>query len=347
MAVEHYCQRHGRPAVASRVRLRPDGSQETEYLCEIDLAEERMRGASDVAASSMTSSPTSSASRREATAGRASGTDAAGRARRRHAVLQRRDARAAATRGPDGAGMGQPRPRQRPPPVRGVARRRGAPRSRADRRGSGRDRRAARGRGRASRANGRRTLALAGCEGGAPCRVRGVAGARGVLCRAGARAARARAGHRERGGTAARAIRHHPHEAPRRGHPRCRGRRFASRDVEDPEAGRVRPRPDRRSARGQARPGDRPSRRDRPDDRDPLAADEEQPCAARRAGRRQDSDRRGDRPADRQRRGARDVGGEPGHRARPRGDDRRDEVPRRVRGAAEDGDRRGSRRRGA
>src|SRR3954465_15974516 len=42
MAVEHLCQRHGRPAVAARVRLRPDGTQETEYLCEIDLAEERM-----------------------------------------------------------------------------------------------------------------------------------------------------------------------------------------------------------------------------------------------------------------------------------------------------------------
>src|ERR687891_217662 len=42
MAVEHVCQRHGRPAVASRVWLRPDGTQETEYLCELDLAEERM-----------------------------------------------------------------------------------------------------------------------------------------------------------------------------------------------------------------------------------------------------------------------------------------------------------------
>jgi ATP-dependent Clp protease ATP-binding subunit ClpC len=41
MATEqHYCQRHGRPAVASRVRLRPDGTQEVEYLCELDLAEE-------------------------------------------------------------------------------------------------------------------------------------------------------------------------------------------------------------------------------------------------------------------------------------------------------------------
>src|SRR3982750_1110632 len=42
MAVEHLCQRHGRPAVASRVRLRPDGTQGTEYLCELDLAEEGM-----------------------------------------------------------------------------------------------------------------------------------------------------------------------------------------------------------------------------------------------------------------------------------------------------------------
>ena len=36
------CARHGRPAVASRVRLLPDGTQQTEYLCELDLAEERM-----------------------------------------------------------------------------------------------------------------------------------------------------------------------------------------------------------------------------------------------------------------------------------------------------------------
>src|SRR2546421_1732169 len=43
MATEqHFCERHGRPAVASRVRLRPDGTQEVEYLCELDLAEERM-----------------------------------------------------------------------------------------------------------------------------------------------------------------------------------------------------------------------------------------------------------------------------------------------------------------
>src|SRR4051812_50115669 len=44
MAEQHLCQRHGRPAVASRVRTRPDGTQEVEYLCDIDLAEERMSG---------------------------------------------------------------------------------------------------------------------------------------------------------------------------------------------------------------------------------------------------------------------------------------------------------------
>ena len=41
---QHYCRRHDRPAVASRVRTLPDGTQEVEYLCEIDLAEERMQG---------------------------------------------------------------------------------------------------------------------------------------------------------------------------------------------------------------------------------------------------------------------------------------------------------------
>lgn len=44
-AEQHFCERHHRPAVTSRVRILPDGSRETEYLCEIDLAEERMSGA--------------------------------------------------------------------------------------------------------------------------------------------------------------------------------------------------------------------------------------------------------------------------------------------------------------
>src|SRR6266540_3648709 len=39
-AEQHFCERHNRPAVASRVRTRPDGTREVEYLCEIDLAEE-------------------------------------------------------------------------------------------------------------------------------------------------------------------------------------------------------------------------------------------------------------------------------------------------------------------
>src|SRR2546423_1372815 len=41
-AVEHGCQNHGLPAAATRTRLRPHGTQEVEYLCEIDLAEDRM-----------------------------------------------------------------------------------------------------------------------------------------------------------------------------------------------------------------------------------------------------------------------------------------------------------------
>ena len=36
------CPRHGRPAVAQRIRRLPDGTEQVEYLCDIDLAEERM-----------------------------------------------------------------------------------------------------------------------------------------------------------------------------------------------------------------------------------------------------------------------------------------------------------------
>jgi ATP-dependent Clp protease ATP-binding subunit ClpC len=43
-AEQHDCERHHRPAVASRVRILPDGTRQTEYLCEIDLAEQRMSG---------------------------------------------------------------------------------------------------------------------------------------------------------------------------------------------------------------------------------------------------------------------------------------------------------------
>ena len=53
---------------------------------------------------------------------------------------------------------------------------------------------------------------------------------------------------------------------------------------------------------GQARPGDRPRRGDPPRHPGALAAHQEQPRADRRAGRRQDRDRRGPGPADRLRR---------------------------------------------
>ena len=59
------------------------------------------------------------------------------------------------------------------------------------------------------------------------------------------------------------------------------------------------------AAAGQARPGDRPRRRDPPRDPGAVAPDEEQPGADRRARRRQDRDRRGARAADRRRRRAR------------------------------------------
>jgi ATP-dependent Clp protease ATP-binding subunit ClpC len=42
MSTPPVCQKHGRPAVAQRVRTLPDGTQEVEYLCEIDLAEQRL-----------------------------------------------------------------------------------------------------------------------------------------------------------------------------------------------------------------------------------------------------------------------------------------------------------------
>ena len=124
------CQRHGRPAVASRVRLRPDGTQEVEYLCEIDLAEEQMSsrfgGRQPLRRLLLRFLRRQRVGRR----GRAPpGSSAApGRASRRHAVLQRRDPRVAPARRADGCRMGQPRSRQRPSPLRGVAGRRRAPR---------------------------------------------------------------------------------------------------------------------------------------------------------------------------------------------------------------------------
>ena len=103
--------------------------------------------------------------------------------------------------------------------------------------------------------------------------------------------------------------------------------------VDLPGPREVRPRPDRRGAGRQARPGHRPRRRDPPGHPGPQPADQEQPGPDRRAGRRQDGHRRGPRPADRPRRRARDPARQAGHLARPRCPDRRGQVPGRVRGA--------------
>ena len=163
MAEQHLCQRHGRPAVASRIRLRPDGTQEVEYLCEIDLAEERMsrqaRGQPKPLRRVLLRllRPTLPAARRRPqTAG------ATCRERRRHAVLQRRDARAASAGGADGARVGQPRPRHATTCSTAalqdnVVRARPRP----GRRRSRRDRGAGRGGGGEGRADGRRALARA------------------------------------------------------------------------------------------------------------------------------------------------------------------------------------------
>ena len=80
----------------------------------------------------------------------------------------------------------------------------------------------------------------------------------------------------------------------------------------------VRPRPDRRGARRQARPGHRARRGDPPGHPGAQPPDEEQPGPHRRAGRRQDGHRRGPRPAHRARRRARDAQGQARRRARPR-----------------------------
>ena len=92
------------------------------------------------------------------------------------------------------------------------------------------------------------------------------------------------------------------------------------------------------AVRRQARPRRRPRDRDRADHADPLAPHEEQPRADRRAGRRQDRRRRGPCPAHHERRRAGAAEGQADLHARPRGAGRRVEVPRRVRGAPEEGD---------
>ena len=99
----------------------------------------------------------------------------------------------------------------------------------------------------------------------------------------------------------------------------------------------VRAQPHQARRRGQARPLHRALHRDRTRDADPLAAHQEQPRADRRARRRQDGRRRGLRAAHRQQRGARAAQGQAGLHARPGGPRRRLQVPRRVRGTAQEG----------
>ena len=140
------------------------------------------------------------------------------------------------------------------------------------------------------------------------------------------RAARRAARRRARGRQAARRVRLHRAPAARalrgaRRRPRSRATTCSPKAVEQvrgphrvtdqrprgevPGAREVRPRPHRGGRGGQARPGDRPRRRDPPRDPGPLPPHQEQPGADRRARRRQDRDRRGPRPADRRRRRAR------------------------------------------
>ena len=94
----------------------------------------------------------------------------------------------------------------------------------------------------------------------------------------------------------------------------------------------------RLAAEAQARPRRRPRDRDRADHADPLAPHQEQPGADRRAGRGQDRRGRGPRPAHHQRRGAGAAEEQADLHARPGRARRGLEVPRRVRGAPEEGD---------
>ena len=89
--------------------------------------------------------------------------------------------------------------------------------------------------------------------------------------------------------------------------------------------------------RAQARSGHRAHPRARAGHADPVPADEEQPGADRRAGRRQDGHRRGPGPDDRQQRRARHAAQQAAVHARPRRPGRRVPLPRRLRGAPEEG----------
>ena len=214
------CEIDGRrPAVAS-VRIRQNGEERTIAVCEEHLRElqGQSRGAGAVAVRWQEplrrvllrllrrQRPRQPHARRR----RWHDHDAPappGRADRRHAVLQRRHPPAAPACRAEGDGVGQPGRRLDPPalgrdPGRGCPARAAAGRRRC-RRDRGADRRGSRREG----AHGRCAVAVAGREGCAVGRLRGVASDRRVVRRARARAARPGPGHRDRGGRAARAIR--------------------------------------------------------------------------------------------------------------------------------------------
>ena len=171
--------------------------------------------------------------------------------------------------------------------------------------------------------------------------------ARSQLHRHRAHPARARSRERRGRGTDPARLRRRRREDPQRDHPHAlRPRPAAGRHVgcderegQELEAPRpVRPQPDQAGLRGQARPGRRPADGDRARDADPVAPDEEQPGADRRAGRRQDRRRRGPRVTHLVGPGAGPAQEQADLHARPGRARRRLEVPRRVRGAPEEGD---------
>src|SRR5258708_7652839 len=128
--------------------------------------------------------------------------------------------------------------------------------------------------------------------------------------------------------------------------PRRRGPRRAAHhaqereEIQDPGARSLLPRPHPTGRRRPTRPDDRPVQGNRARDGDPVTSQKEQPRAHRRAGRRQDGDRRRAGPADRGRAGPRRAEGSPRAVARHGGGDRGEEVSRAVRGTAQGGDQR-------
>ena len=153
------------------------------------------------------------------------------------------------------------------------------------------------------------------------------------------RAAAAGAGHGEgrQDREDPRRRRRHAADAQRRdrGDPQGPHRRFRLGREPVRRAEEIRPRPHRRSPRGQARPGHRPRRGNPPHHPGALPPHQEQPGADRRARRRQDRDRRGPRAPHRQWRRAGEPEGQAAAGARHGRADRRREISRRVRGAAE------------